>query len=206
LNREFLACSSYDWLDQLDWEAMITPSAEMMLSLLAAMALGACTYDVRVVLSPSDGGGETVLPFKAYSPTGNNGGYVETACTLSEVTTIFSRTPTSLGCTVSSACHDSKGFAAGLDLTTVGFEKTLVGRMPSAGAGSIPSMCANMGLVYLEAGSDPATGLLIDKIDPSKSVPPCGMHMPELGPSLTETQFDCVQSWATTLTTGLAAP
>jgi len=121
------------------------------------------------------------------------------ACALADVNKIFMSTPTNTGCTVISACHDNAGTAAGLDLTTAGWQNMLVGRAPSATAGALKSMCAGKGLVYLNSGSNPATGLFIDKLNPAAAAP-CGVHMPNLGTMLTPQQFSCVQSFATTLT------
>jgi hypothetical protein len=122
-----------------------------------------------------------------------------TACALADVNMIFLTTASNTGCTVMGACHDSAATAAGLDLTTAGWQSMLVGRAPSATAGTLKSMCAGKGLVYLNAGSNPATGLFLDKLHPN-AVAPCGAHMPNLGTMLTMQQFDCVQSFATTLT------
>ncbi|HEY2729809.1 MAG TPA: hypothetical protein VGK52_07695 [Polyangia bacterium] len=124
-----------------------------------------------------------------------------TACTLADVNKIFmsTTTPANTGCTVINACHDNAGTAAGLDLTTAGWQNMLVGHAPSATAGTLKSMCAGMSLVYLNAGSSPATGLFLDKLNPAKDSP-CGAKMPNLPPPLTTQQFACVQSFANTLT------
>ena len=125
-----------------------------------------------------------------------------TTCALVDVNKIFLSTSTNTpGCTVIGACHDNAGAAAGLDLTTAGWQNMLVGHAPSATAGAqgLRSMCAGMNLVYLKAGSNPAAGLFIDKLNPSTAAP-CGAHMPNLPPMLTAAQFACVQSYLTTLT------
>jgi len=61
------------------------------------------------------------------------------------------------------------------------------------------ALCGSYSGDLLNSGSNPATGLLIDKL---ASPPPCGMHMPEIG-SITSTQASCVQAWATAVTTGV---
>jgi hypothetical protein len=124
-------------------------------------------------------------------------------CTLADVTSIFTFSTSREGCTRGGTCHDSSGTAAGLSLVADGWDQSLVGRMPSAtaSASSSASMCAGMGYVYLVPGSAPAAGLLIDKLDPAGQAP-CGANMPGSGPRLTTAEFDCVRSWATTLTTG----
>ena len=60
-------------------------------------------------------------------------------------------------------------------------------------------MCAGMNFVYLKAGSNPASGLFLDKLNPATAAP-CGAHMPNLPPMLTTAQFACVQSYLSTLT------
>jgi hypothetical protein len=126
-----------------------------------------------------------------------NGGTGGTACSLDDVNKII-RT---VSCTVTGACHDAAGTAAGLDLASSGWEKKLVDRMAGSerSPAGLESMCGGMNRVYLKSGSQPAAGLLIDKIRPGATAP-CGLHMPAIGSELTSTQFDCVQSFATTLT------
>jgi hypothetical protein len=131
------------------------------------------------------------------------GGSSGTACALADVNKLFLTTSTNTGCTVTGACHDAQGSAAGLDLISAGWEQKLVGKGPSAtaGAATLMSKCAGLNLVYLKAGTSPATGLFLDKLSPATvSAPPCGVHMPNLGAPFTATQFACVQSWANTLT------
>jgi hypothetical protein len=125
------------------------------------------------------------------------------ACSLDDVNKILATPAQAIapGCTGTTACHDANGSAAGLDLVSVGWQNKLVGMGPSASAASapIPTMCAGKG-PYLVAGSNPAQGLLLDKIDPTATTVPCGLHMPYLLPNLTTQQFACIKSWATTLT------
>ena len=75
----------------------------------------------------------------------------------------------------SGGCHDSAQGAAGLDLKSAGVTDRLLGKMPVANMGSTISSCAGMNRVYLTRGSNPATGLLLDKLGPN---PPCGQRMP----------------------------
>ncbi|HET6150002.1 MAG TPA: hypothetical protein VFH68_20850 [Polyangia bacterium] len=115
-----------------------------------------------------------------------------TTCDLAGVEAMF----TAKGCNVS-GCHDSTGFAAGLNLTATGLPDRLLGQSPSATAGVSKSMCAGMGKVYLNPNSNPATGLLIDKVTAN---PGCGVRMPLGGNPLTTSEMDCLRSWALTLT------
>jgi hypothetical protein len=127
------------------------------------------------------------------------------ACTLDEANAIINAPSTKVpytGCTVINVCHDNQGSAAGLDLVSAGWQTKLVGGNPVAMKGSAManySMCVGKG-PYLNAGSNPATGLMIDKLDPSKPTPPCGAHMPNLGAMLSPADFECVRSYLTTLT------
>jgi hypothetical protein len=98
-------------------------------------------------------------------------------------------------------CHSAASAAtsaAGLDLTmnsTIGAR--LVG-VVSPGDVAAASQCAGNATPYLNAGSNPATGLLIDKVQ--QSHPPCGFQMPFGQPPLSAVQQTCLVEWATTLT------
>lgn len=101
-----------------------------------------------------------------------------------------------------SGCHDTAGstgpLGAGLDLTVdTGIGGRLVGVM-SDGNTAYGSACGGNQTPYLTQGSNPATGLLIDKIQPN---PPCGVQMPYVGSYLSQQQQTCLIQWATTLTT-----
>jgi hypothetical protein len=93
-------------------------------------------------------------------------------------------------------CHDpsSATFSGGLDLTVgANIGSRLVGVMPGTAA---QSACTGDG-PYLVAGSNPATGLLIDKF---QTAPPCGSQMPLGQLALTDQEQSCLIQWATTLT------
>src|SRR5205085_9973029 len=98
-------------------------------------------------------------------------------------------------------CHDSFATAANFDMTTTGWQTRLVGVNPK-GSGANPAKCASNGS-YLAPGTQPATGLFLDKVNPN-TTPPCGVLMPQVGTPLSMTEFDCVQSWANALV--MAAP
>jgi hypothetical protein len=90
-------------------------------------------------------------------------------------------------------CHDNRELApGGLDLMTAPFDR-LIGTVPS---GANASQCMDTTTPYLVADSNPATGLLLDKLMPT---PPCGAMMPTLD-VLNPTEVACIQSWATGLT------
>jgi hypothetical protein len=106
-----------------------------------------------------------------------------------------------------SGCHapdngNIKGVSVsgGLDLTLdANIGSRLIGVF--SGNSSNGSACTGNGN-YLDAHSNPPTGLLIDKI---KANPPCGTRMPYPGiANLTAAQISCVQTWAESLI--MAAP
>jgi hypothetical protein len=117
-----------------------------------------------------------------------------------DVTSIFTQTTT--GC-ATAFCHntaDAPVSGAGLDLTldaTIG--SRLVG-VSSPGDMAAGSVCATVTTPYLNPLSNPATGLLIDKITlPSGSAGLCpgGTAMPYPGVKrLSATQITCVEQWA----------
>lgn len=101
-------------------------------------------------------------------------------------------------------CHDASGASVcgGLDLTIdSGLASRLIGVMSSGSPTTNGSVCADaVTEPYLQAGSNPATGLLIDKCT---NAPPCGARMPYYpitGKYLTAAQQSCLIQWATTLT------
>ena len=164
------------------------------------MAAVALSVGAAGCASGSDGTGTA-----GSSGTAGGGGTAGStgACSLADVNKIFA-TPTGAitpGCTGALACHDNKGSAAGLDLVSAGWQTKLVGMGPTAASAMalIPSLCVGMG-PYLVAGSTPAKGLFMDKIDPTTTTAPCGVHMPYIQANITTQQFACIQSWATTLT------
>jgi len=102
-------------------------------------------------------------------------------------------------CSIDGACHGAMP-AAGFDMKTAGWETMLVGKMPpGGGSGATASKCMAAGMPYLVKGSNPATGLFIDKL--TKAIPTCGAAMPNIGDPLNATEKDCLIKWATKLTT-----
>jgi hypothetical protein len=158
-------------------------------ALVVVLMLAGCpgTLDPSLVKEASGGGG--------ISGTGGStgtGGTNNCTGSLDGATMVMAICATS-------GCHDpvDANFSGGLDLTVdSGIGSRLVGA--SAGTAAQGSLCTGMG-PYLDAGSTPATGLLIDKI--TMSQPPCGGPMPAGPPFvLTATQQNCLIKWATTLT------
>jgi len=88
-------------------------------------------------------------------------------------------------------CHDpASTTGGGLDLVSAGQAGRLLGQSSTGNNGS---ECGQM--VYLDPGSNPPTGLLIDKL----TGPTCGMAMPELV-AWDETMNNCILEWAASIT------
>jgi hypothetical protein len=166
-------------------------------ALVSVLMLGACagSSDPLVVKSGTGGntgtgggptGGATGTGGTALNCTGGNDG--ASIVTVNCATTF---------------CHipgtDNDGTAGGLDLTVdANIGSRLVG-VKSVGTADNGSMCMGNTTPYLNAGSNPATGLLIDKV--TMVNPPCGAQMPFDSPfPLTTMQQKCLVQWATTLT------
>lgn len=89
-------------------------------------------------------------------------------------------------------CHDAMGTSAKFDMVSPGLAERLVGVMPPGG-GNVPSACGDSTMPYLVPGSNPATGLFMDKI--KNANPACGNRMP-IGGMVNATDLDCFQRWA----------
>ncbi len=99
-----------------------------------------------------------------------------------------------------SSCHAATSIGgAGLDLVSAGVVARLVGQGPSTNVAA-GALCGGAGKPYLVAGSNPATGLLLDKIDSNKVT--CGSAMSLLS-GITSSQVACLTAWATAVTTGV---
>jgi hypothetical protein len=101
------------------------------------------------------------------------------------------------------SCHIpgplNDGQSGGLDLTVDANIGSRLVDVMSTGTTSNNSSCMGNTEPYLQSASNPATGLLIDKI--SSTHPPCGSFMPYASPALLPAaQRTCLIQWATTLT------
>jgi hypothetical protein len=157
--------------------------------LAAGAALAACSEDRVLFVDP------TITPTAGTS--GSNGGaggsFGMAGAPGCDIAPIIVRS----GCNIDGVCHGANP-AAGLDLLTPGWEARLLGAGPRRGAGElVRTECADQGRIYLVPGSNPAVGLLMDKLRPN---PPCGKQMPNGLPPLQPEQLACFQAWATALT------
>jgi len=127
---------------------------------------------------------------------GGGGGGGSTGAPCDAPAMVFDRTPNPLCAQL--GCHDSGVAAqAGLNLKNDGaIAARLLGVMPPGTNGSV---CGGVTTPYLVVGSQPATGLLLDKM--FATTLPCagGNRMPSLG-TLTSTDMACIISWANDLT------
>ena len=100
-------------------------------------------------------------------------------------------------------CHSATSAGgAGLDLVSAGVVGRLLGQGPSTNAAA-GAACASSDKPYLVAGSNPAAGLLMDKMDAAKVT--CGSTMSVLA-QLDSSQLACLSAWATAVTTGVITP
>jgi hypothetical protein len=101
-------------------------------------------------------------------------------------------------CAIATACHTANSIGGGgLDLGSAGVVARLLGQGPSTNSAA-GAACASAGKPYLVAGSNPPTGLLMDKMDMAKVT--CGNTMSVLG-QLSSAQLGCLSAWATAVTT-----
>jgi hypothetical protein len=99
-----------------------------------------------------------------------------------------------------SGCHDATTAAAGgLNLTASADLGTRL--LGATSNGMNQSLCGTNTTPYLQAHTNPATGLLLQKIS---TTAPCGLLMPygatATSGRLTATQINCITTWATTIT------
>jgi hypothetical protein len=149
------------------------PDAGLKLSMACGLLLSVMAVGCAGSLDPGVGGGGA-------SGSGGSGGPVP-GCE----TQVFQ-----MQCM---SCHGTGTTGSGgLDLTSPNPETRLVGKM----GGSI-NAAACQGMTLLVAGSNPATGVFIDKI--TMNPPPCGMSMP-YGNLPSKADTDCLKAWATGVT------
>jgi hypothetical protein len=151
------------------------------------LAFGGCAGDLNPALFP---GGNTGLG--GSTGTGGitgSGGSSQQVC--DAPTTIFA------GNCAFAGCHDANGASAGLNLTSAGIVGRLLDVMPNP---ALSPSCGASTEPYLKSGSNPATGLLLDKLVPAAVT--CGDLMPQGSPVMIS-GFSCVAAWATAVTTGV---
>jgi hypothetical protein len=164
-----------------------------VVALAGAMLAGlaGCAGELDPSLFPGAGGSGGSV---GQAGSGGGGGSA-TACDAPQM--VFA-----VGCALP-GCHSANtAGGAGLDLASAGVAGRLLGQGPSTNTGA-QAVCASVGKPYLVAGSNPATGLLMDKMDALKVT--CGSTMSLLG-NLSSSQLACLSAWATAVTTGVITP
>jgi hypothetical protein len=151
---------------------------------------GGCAGEIDPSLIPKSGGGGSGSPL---GQAGSGGG--ASVCDAPKM--VFSASCSPVGC---HSANSSGG--AGLDLASAGVVARLLGQGPSTNTAAAAA-CEGAGKPYLAAGSNPATGLLMDKVDPAKVT--CGTSMALLG-QLDAAEVACLTAWATAVTTGVITP
>jgi len=94
-------------------------------------------------------------------------------------------------------CHGVNAPSSGLDLFSPGVVSRLLDKKPDAVASQ---SCPTSTMAYLISGSNPAMGLMLDKL---KAMPSCGLPMPYPLGGLGATDAQCLQEWSTAVTTGV---
>jgi hypothetical protein len=177
-------------------------------SLLAAGALGIGLFTLTLVGCPgtldpsfmmtgaggSTGGGGT--------PTGTGGQATGTGGTTAMSCDMVNLITVKYTCTLTGACHDANGAAAGLSMMQADWPK-LVGTMPTVKtpAPAFVSICATDAtgktMPYIMKGSATGDGLLLKKL----MGPVCAgaAQMPSLNGPIKPADMPCFQQWATML-------
>jgi hypothetical protein len=161
----------------------------MMRSRLSRVVLSFVGAGALAVFAVNCAGGDS----DSTGTAGTGGGSAGTGGGSCDVPKIFADN----SCAIA-GCHAASKPAAGLDMVTAGWETRLVGKAAGGATDGTPSLCGGAGRVLLTAGSNPATGLFLDKL---KSTPPCGEKMPNVPLlELSNAEIACVQAWANNLT------
>jgi hypothetical protein len=170
-------------------------------ALVSVLMLSGCPGTLDPALFQSGSGGSTGTG----GSSSGTGGTASNNCTgdLDGPTLVMTQ------CAIS-GCHDTadaNSTGAGLDLTVDSSIGSRLVDVVSPGDTGASSVCGGNTEPYLNSGSSPATGLLVQKIltspkcSTSESPPCCGTSMPYPGIVLLSVQQqNCLIAWATTLT------
>jgi hypothetical protein len=137
-------------------------------------------------------GGSTGLAGTTGTTGGGAGGTICDAPRL-----VFQSADLQRGCGSDAGCHGATLRASGLDLASAGVIARLLDKTPDP-ATSVS--CAASTMPYLISSSNPAQGLLIDKLS---ATPSCGTPQPFPLGNLPADQKACLLQWATAVTTGV---
>jgi hypothetical protein len=163
------------------------PPRRFALAGVVLSALVGCAGEIDPSLIPGRGGGGSPL---GQAGSGGGGG-IAAVCDAPQM--VFATSCAVPGCHAASSIG-----GAGLDLVSAGVAARLLGQGPSTNVAA-GAACANAGQPYLVAGSNPAAGLLMDKMGTVTVT--CGSSMSTFG-QLSSSQLACLSAWATAVTTG----
>ena len=110
---------------------------------------------------------------------------------------LFQSTDLQTGCGSNAACHGATAKESGLDLVSAGVVARLLDKAPDP---TMSVSCPNSTMPYLISNTNPAQGLLLDKLNNPAS---CGSPMPYPVGNLGSAQKACLLQWATAVTTGM---
>jgi len=127
---------------------------------------------------------------------GGDGTTKTTGAVCDAPTVVLRSMDTQTGCGSEAGCHGAMLHESGLDLASAGVIARLLDKTPDP----VTSVsCMGATTPYLVSGSNPARGLLIDKLS---ATPSCGVAQPFPLGNLPPDQMSCLMQWATGVTTG----
>lgn len=179
-------------------------------ALVSVLVLSGCPGTLDPALFQTGTGGSNGTGGSGTGGSNSTGGTTGTGGSSSNCTGSLDGATLVTSQCATSGCHDATSASssgAGLDLTVnSSIASRLVG-VASSGNTAAGSVCGGNSEAYLDGGSNPATGLLIQKIQSNpkcstgESPPCCGLPMPYPGIALlSPMQQTCLIQWATTLT------
>jgi hypothetical protein len=159
---------------------------------LAALALAVAAAGVGLTGCPG-----SLDPSLTGTGTGGSGG---TSGVCDAPMMLFQSTDLSKGCGSDAACHGAVAKESGLDLASASVIARLLDKAPDP---TTSVSCSASTMPYLISNTNPAQGLMIDKLNNPAS---CGSPMPYPVGNLPAAQKTCLLEWATAVTTGMITP
>jgi hypothetical protein len=159
---------------------------------LAALALAVAVAGAGLTGCPG-----SLDPSLTGTGTGGSGGGGGTSGVCDAPMMVFQSTDLQQGCGSNAACHGATAKESGLDLVSAGVVARLLDKAPDP---AMSVSCPNSTMPYLISNTNPAQGLMIDKLS---NPPTCGAPMPYPAGGLSSTQKTCLLQWATAVTTGM---
>jgi hypothetical protein len=158
---------------------------------LAALALAVAVAGVGLTGCPG-----SLDPSLTGTGTGGSGGGGGTSGICDAPMMLFQSTDLQTGCGSNAACHGATAKESGLDLVSAGVVARLLDKAPDP---AMSVSCSASTMPYLISNTNPAQGLLLDKLSSGS----CGSPMPYPLGNLPQQQRDCLTQWANAVTTGM---